>query len=82
MMDELELLKKDWQKKEGLMPKLSYDEIYSMLWKKSSSIVKWIFIISIIEFVFWLAISFAFINFAMVALFPSLREVKSAAAMQ
>ncbi len=51
MMDELELLKKDWQKKEGLMPKLSYDEIYSMLWKKSSSIVKWIFIISVIEFV-------------------------------
>lgn len=50
-MDELELLKKDWQTKEGTMPKLSYDEIYSMLWKKSSSIVKWIFIISIIEFV-------------------------------
>lgn len=49
-MDELELLKKDWQKKEGMMPKLSYDEIYSMLWKKSSSIVKWIFIISVIEF--------------------------------
>ncbi|MGI9546914.1 MAG: hypothetical protein ACR2MM_06750, partial [Flavobacteriaceae bacterium] len=51
MMDELELLKKDWQKKEGMLPKLSYDEIYSMLWKKSSSIVKWIFIISVIEFV-------------------------------
>ena len=50
-MDELELLKKDWQKKEGLLPKLSYDEIYSMIWKKSSSIVKWIFIISVIEFV-------------------------------
>ncbi|MGB5237480.1 MAG: hypothetical protein WBM43_05835 [Flavobacteriaceae bacterium] len=50
-MDELELLKKDWQKKEGMMPKLSYDEIYSMIWKKSSSIVKWIFIISIIEFI-------------------------------
>lgn len=50
-MDELELLKKDWQKKEGILPKLSYDEIYSMLWKKSSSIVKWIFIISVIEFV-------------------------------
>lgn len=50
-MDELELLKKDWQKKEGMLPKLSYDEIYSMLWKKSSSIVKWIFIISLIEFV-------------------------------
>ncbi len=51
MMDELELLKRDWQKKEEAMPKLSYDEIYSMLWKKSSSIVKWIFLISVIEFV-------------------------------
>ncbi len=51
MMDELELLKKDWQKKEDAMPKLTYDEIYSMLWKKSSSIVKWIFLISVIEFV-------------------------------
>lgn len=50
-MDELELLKKDWQKNEGKLPKLSYDEIYSMIWKKSSSIVKWIFIISVIEFV-------------------------------
>ncbi len=50
-MDELELLKKDWQKKEGMLPKLSYDEIYAMIWKKSSSIVKWIFIISVIEFV-------------------------------
>ena len=50
-MDELELLKKDWQKKEGMLPKLSYEEIYSMIWKRSSSIVKWIFIISIIEFV-------------------------------
>ena len=50
-MDELELLKKDWQKKEEVLPKLSYDEIYAMLWKKSSSIVKWIFLISVIEFV-------------------------------
>ena len=50
-MDELELLKKDWQRKEDMLPKLSYDEIYSMIWKKSSSIVKWIFIISVIEFV-------------------------------
>tara|TARA_R110000868_G_scaffold45958_4_gene152185 strand:+ start:1748 stop:2395 length:648 start_codon:yes stop_codon:yes gene_type:complete len=50
-MDELELLKKDWQKKEVEHPKLSYNEIHGMLWKKSSSIVKWIFIISILEFV-------------------------------
>lgn len=50
-MDELELLKKDWKKQEGTLPKLSYDEIYKMILKKSSSIVKWIFIISMIEFV-------------------------------
>lgn len=49
-MDELELLKKDWQTKEEHLPKLTYNDIYPMLWKKSSSIVKWILIISILEF--------------------------------
>lgn len=49
MIDELELLKKDWQKKEAHLPKLSYEEIHNMIWKKSSSIVKWILIISILE---------------------------------
>ena|SRR5690606_427195 len=50
MMDELELLKRDWLKKGKDLPKLSFDEIYRMIWKRSSSIVKWIFIISLIEF--------------------------------
>jgi len=50
MTDELELLKKDWKKKEAQLPKLTYEEIHKMLWKKSSSIVKWILIISILEF--------------------------------
>src|SRR5210317_1647077 len=50
MIDELELLKKDWQKQEANLPKLSYEEIYRMIWKKSSSVVRWIFYISIIEF--------------------------------
>lgn len=50
-MDELDILKKDWQKKGDELPKLSYNDIYKMIWKKSSSIVKWIFIISILEFV-------------------------------
>lgn len=48
-MDELELLKKDWQKKDVNHPILSYNEIHGMLWKKSFSIVKWIFVISLIE---------------------------------
>jgi len=58
-MDELELLKKDWQKEGNSYPKLTYNEIYRMILKKSSSIVKWIFIISIIEFVLWTVISYA-----------------------
>ena len=48
-MDELEILKRDWKKQEASLPRLSYDEIYKMLWKKSSSIVKWIFVISVCE---------------------------------
>ncbi|MDO9038778.1 MAG: hypothetical protein Q7U59_10575 [Lutibacter sp.] len=52
-MDELEFLKKDWKKQGADFPKLSYKEIYKMIHKKSSSIVKWIFIICIAEFLFW-----------------------------
>ena len=59
-MDELDLLKKDWKRQEGSLPKLSYEEIYKMILKKSSSIVKWIFIISIIEFVLWTSIDVTF----------------------
>jgi len=51
------LLKKDWQRKGEKMPRLTYDQIYKMIWKKSSSIVKWIFYISILEFVFWTVIN-------------------------
>jgi len=59
MMEELELLKKDWQKKDEQLPKLSYNEIYTMIWKKSSSIVKWIFYISILELIFWIFLNAA-----------------------
>lgn len=53
-MDGLELLKSKWQEENQQLPKLSYDDIYRLLHKKSASIVKWIFIISIIELVFWI----------------------------
>ena len=49
-MDDLDLLKKDWKKQEKNLPHLNYDDIYKMIWKRSHSIVKWIFIISILEF--------------------------------
>lgn len=52
-MDELELLKKDWKKQGENYPRVSYEAIRKMIWKRSSSIVKWIFVISILEFLFW-----------------------------
>lgn len=58
MMDELELLKKQWQSQEQVLPHLSFNDIYKMLLKKSSSIVKWIFYISIAEILFWTVPSF------------------------
>jgi hypothetical protein len=57
-MDGLELLKSKWQEENQNLPKLSYDDIYRLLHKKSASIVKWIFIISIIELVFWIVCGF------------------------
>ena len=57
-MDQLELLKAKWQEREQELPTLSYKDIYKMLLKKSSSIVKWIFMISIAEILFWVALSY------------------------
>ncbi len=56
-MEELDLLKKAWQKDSHKYEQISETEIYKMLHKKSSSIVKWILIISIIEVIFWALIS-------------------------
>lgn len=49
-MKELDLLKKDWQKNTDSFEQVSEIEIYKMIHKNSSSIVKWILIISILEF--------------------------------
>ncbi|MDH5412789.1 MAG: hypothetical protein OEW87_01510 [Flavobacteriaceae bacterium] len=49
-MDQLEILKKDWKKQESSLPKLSREDLSKLMYKKSSSIVKWIFIISVLEF--------------------------------
>lgn len=57
-MNELDLLKKHWQKADKNLPKYSYEELYKMLHKKSSSLVKWILYISIIEFAIWGALYF------------------------
>lgn len=52
-MKELDLLKKDWKKNADSFEQISENEIYKMIHKKSSSIVKWILIISILEILFW-----------------------------
>ena len=58
-MKELDLIKKDWQK-DNAFEQVSELEIYKMLHTKSSSIVKWIFIISILEILLWTSISIFF----------------------
>jgi hypothetical protein len=59
-MKELDLLKKDWQKNKDSFEQISEIEIYKMIHKKSSSIVKWILIISILEVLLWTSLSLIF----------------------
>ena len=56
-MDELDILKKDWNKEKPEHKKLSTQDIYPMLQKKSSSIVKTLFYISIAELIFWILVN-------------------------
>jgi len=58
-MKELDLLKKDWQKNDAYN-QVSEMEIYTMLHRQSSSIVKWILIVSILEILLWTTISLFF----------------------
>lgn len=52
-MEGLDLLKRDWKRLGDTCPKLSYQDIYEVIHKKSSSIVKWLFVICLGEFAFW-----------------------------
>ena len=60
-MKELDLLKKDWKKDTNTFEQLSEGTIYKMIQKHSSSLAKWILIISILEFLILNGISL-FIN--------------------
>lgn len=55
-MEELDLLKKDWNKR-NTFEQVTENEIYKMRHKTSSSIVKWLLVISIIEFSFWILLT-------------------------
>ena len=58
MIEELDLLKKDWKKNENSFQQISELDIYKMIHKKSSSIVKWILIISVLEFLILRSLDF------------------------
>jgi len=58
MTEELDLLKKAWKKDAHSYQEVSEEQIYAMIHKRSSSIVKWILMISIAELVLWTALSF------------------------
>jgi hypothetical protein len=59
-MDLLDNYKKVWDNQPEEIHKVSTLEIYKMAQAKSSSIVKWIFIIGLLEFAFMLLTTFAF----------------------
>ncbi len=59
-MKELDLLKKDWQRNDQSFQQVTDNEIHNMIHKNSSSIVKWIFIISVLEIILWSGISLFF----------------------
>ncbi|MDQ7917757.1 hypothetical protein RBU60_09235 [Mesonia sp. MT50] len=61
-MDGLELLKKDWKNQEENLPHFEAEQLYKMLLKKSSSVVKWIFIISLIELSFGILLNVFFMD--------------------
>ncbi|MFT6699299.1 MAG: hypothetical protein ACJAVD_000792 [Porticoccaceae bacterium] len=56
-MDLLDKYKKAWSNQPEETNKLSAVDIYKMAHSRSSSIVKWIFIIGILEFAFWFSIN-------------------------
>jgi len=56
-MKELDLLKNDWQKNNSSFVPIQEVELYKMIHKKSSSIAKRIFVISVFEILFWTGIS-------------------------
>jgi len=71
-MDALDILKKDWEKVTDNFKTYSETDIYKMLHKKSTSIVKWIFYISIFELIFWIVLSFVVRNSGQVDVFQKM----------
>lgn len=63
-MNDLELLKKDWQQdKANEFHQYSENDIFAMTKQKSVSVAKWVFIIGFLEILFWYGLDFAFSSY-------------------
>ncbi len=56
-MDQLELLKQQWNTNSFVYPKYNTEQLSSLVAKRSGSIVKWLFYIAIIEFLFFVVLT-------------------------
>ena len=59
---DLDKYKKAWENQPEEINKVSKVDIYKMAHSKSSSIVKWIFIIGILELIFWGSLNLIFVG--------------------
>lgn len=58
-MDELDLLKQDWQKeKSDEFPHYSEQKLLQMSKNKSVSVAKWVFLIGVLEILFWKGVNY------------------------
>lgn len=58
-MNDLDLLKQDWNKdKPNEFKTYSEEELFRMTKKKSVSIAKWVFVVGALELLFWISIHF------------------------
>jgi hypothetical protein len=57
-MDQLDILKKSWQSQTDNSPRFTKDQLTGLLARKSSGIVKWLFIIAMIEFAVFIVLGF------------------------
>jgi hypothetical protein len=75
MMEALDLLKKDWEKGTSKFQQYNESDLYQMIRKKSTSIVKWIFFISVIELLLWIGISVYMKNTSMIEEFKTFDKI-------
>ncbi|CAL2084635.1 conserved membrane protein of unknown function [Tenacibaculum sp. 190524A02b] len=71
-MDALDKYKKAWDNQPEETEKVSKVDIYKMTRSKSSSIVKWIFIIGILELLFWGGLNMVFVGSSYTDLYDEL----------